>query len=130
MTIQVPDGVFWADHIKTLKDSPTQRLELAEQYLPLPGAFREAVIALRALIRQRRQQGADYVNLLANLYRLAAQESFLFATPNVPGVGPAYNVAEAMPRDVWRNLDLPYREIGYEELKLVNKTDGRWLAST
>ena len=55
----VPKGVFWADYIKTLRDDPEGRLVVARDYLPLPAAFREAAVALRALIRGKRKEGLD-----------------------------------------------------------------------
>lgn len=57
-------GAFWADYIKTLRDDPAARLEIARQYQPLPAAFEEAAIALRAMIHDRREQRADFKDLL------------------------------------------------------------------
>ena len=125
---KVPPGVFWADYIKTLKDSPEERLEIALNYLPLPAAFREAAVALRAQIRERRKQGAEYGELLTGLYTLAAWHSFLHATPSEESIAaPSWNVAEIIPEEVWRGLDLPYAELGHKELELLNQTDGKWL---
>jgi hypothetical protein len=125
---KVPPGVFWADYIKKLKDKPEERLEVALNYLPLPAAFREAAVALRAQIRERRKQGAEYGELLSGLHTLAAWDSFLHATPHVEAnAAPAWNVVEIIPEEVWRGLDLPYSEIGHRELSLLNQTDGKWL---
>lgn len=118
---------FWADRIKELKHDPEARLRMALQYLPLPAAFREAAISIRALVRQRRGTGEDHADLLDALYRLAVEESFLFSTPFLPGIGPAFNVAEQIPEAELKALEFPYAEIGYTELGLLNKTDVKWL---
>ena len=47
--------VFWADKIKEFRGEPVKRLAMALENLPLPAAFREAAIALRALIRAKRK---------------------------------------------------------------------------
>lgn len=120
--VRVPAGVFWADHIKTLKSEPAKRFSLAQRNLPLPGAFREAAIALRALIRQRRQAKEEYGGLLEALYQLAAQHNFLLSTPSIDSY-PSFGVAEGMPKRAWKSLDMPYSEIGYEKLELLNQTD-------
>jgi hypothetical protein len=124
---RVSDGVFWADHIRTLKHDPHSRLAIAREYLPLPAAFREAAIALRALIRARRKSGENAEGLLADLYRLAAQNSLLLDTPYIEGIGPGFNVAESIRRETWERLDMPYRSIGYGKLVLLNKSDRKWL---
>ncbi len=124
----VPEGVFWHDHIKTLRDDPEARLQVARDHFPLPAAFREAAVALRALIRNRKKVASDYTDLLEDLYRLAVQESFFFAVDYIPDIGPSFNVAAEVPREIWIGLECPYQEIGYEQLKLLNKTDKRWIA--
>ena len=48
-------GEFWADKIKKLRGEPVKRLALALQNLPLPASFREASIATRTLIREKRK---------------------------------------------------------------------------
>jgi hypothetical protein len=124
---RVPRGVFLADHIKTLRNDPRARLKIARQHQPLPGAFREAAIALRALIREARKAGEDDAALLSDLYLTGARDSFLHSTPHIPGYGVGYNVVETIPREVWESLEMPYPKIGYTELRLLNKTDQKWL---
>ena len=70
------DGVFWADAIKKIRNDPYDRLALAKRNLPLPAAFRETAISLRAIIRHQRKQMLDYGNPLKMLYRWAAIWSF------------------------------------------------------
>ena len=126
MHTSVPAGVFWLDDVEALRDS-RERLRLARQYMPLPAAFREAAISLRALILEGARQMSDGSDLLAQLHRIAAQENFLYAEPYVTGFGPAYNVASNIPRRVWEELEMPYQAIGFRELPLLNRADGSWM---
>lgn len=92
----IESGQFWADRIKSLRGEPDKRLRLAMENLPLPGAFTEAAIATRALIREARKQGLPYEDHLALLYWLAAISSF--GIPYSERLGqPGYNVVEAVP---------------------------------
>ncbi|MCL7971236.1 MAG: hypothetical protein M8866_03960, partial [marine benthic group bacterium] len=104
MHTSVPAGVFWIDEDEIVETDPGERLRLARKYMPLPAAFKEAAIALRALILEGARQLADGSDLLAELHRTAAQENFLYAEPYVAGLGPAYNVASSIPRNVWEEL--------------------------
>src|SRR4051812_2486932 len=61
---------FWADAIKDTYDDPGRRLAMAKRNLPLPAAFREAAIALRAIIRAKRKTGAAFEAELAELHGL------------------------------------------------------------
>ena len=47
--------LFWADAIKGTQADPAARFAMAKRHLPLPTAFREAAIALRAMIRAKRK---------------------------------------------------------------------------
>ena len=57
---ELNSGEFWADRIKKLRGEPVERLELAIENLPLPASFREAAIATRALIREKRKAKESY----------------------------------------------------------------------
>ena len=119
-------GRFWFDRIAAVREDPAARLRLALENLPLPAAFREAAIATRALIRERRRVKAPYSQELALLYWLAAVASF--SVPYSDRLqGPGYNVLEATPGEVLRGLTFSYAELGYERLTLLNKTDAKWI---
>lgn len=120
------DDSFWADKIKELKDDPDARLELALENLPLPAAFREASMALRALIRDAKKEGHDWKPLLQNLYQMAAYESFMldYATRLEQ---PGHNVMQSIPGKVVVSLPFTYEHLGYRELRLLNKTDAKWM---
>ena len=119
-------GQFWADRIKTYRGEPAKRLLLAIENLPLPAAFREAAVATRALIREKRKTAEPFDDALGLLYWLAALRSFIpdrATRLNEPG----FNVASAIPGRGLRSLTYTYSQLGYEKLTLLNKTDVKWL---
>jgi hypothetical protein len=122
----ISSGEFWADKIKELRGVPLERLKLALENLPLPAAFREAMIATRALIRERSENNQKYEDELALLYWLAAIDSFSVQYSEVLDE-PGYNVIESIPGKILKGLPFSYDELGYEELKLVNNTDKKWI---
>lgn len=120
-------GNFWADRIKQYRGEPVKRLQIALENLPLPAAFREGAIAVRALIREKRSNSKNYDDELSLLYWLAAIESFSIPYSEAlkePGI----NVLETIPGKLLKGLPFTYAELGYTELKLLNKTDIKWLS--
>jgi hypothetical protein len=115
-------GDFWANAIRKLKDNPHERLKMAKRHLPLPAAFREAAIALRAIITQNRKQNADYKTALNDLYHLAAIWSFciLYATRLKQ---PGFNVLASVPFSEFERMSLTWETLGYEKLELLTKSD-------
>jgi hypothetical protein len=119
-------GPFWADRIKELKDTPRKRLKLAIRNLPLPAAFREAAKALRQCIREKRKAGQVYDDELSLLYKLSAVESYhIDYAPRIQM--PGYNVVERTPGGLLWSAPLDYQAVGYQDLRLLGKTDVRWL---
>ena len=121
------DGVFWSDACKKLKGHPRKRLAIAIRHLPLPGAFKEACISLRAVIREARNHEIDYSEHLSQLHFYAAVSSFCLPyseTLQTPG----YNIFESMPFSVFESrMNLSWHQIGYKSLGLLNKTDVSWM---
>ncbi|CAM4020758.1 MULTISPECIES: hypothetical protein [Pseudoalteromonas] len=124
---ELQKGEFWADRIKKLRGDPEKRLALAIENLPLPASFREAAIATRALIRDKRKQKIEYEEELALLYWLAAINSFSIPYSDVLKE-PGYNVIESVPGKKLKELPFSYKSLGYNELELLNKTDIKWLS--
>lgn len=122
----ISSGDFWADKIKSFRGEPLERLKLALENLPLPAAFREAMIATRALIREKRKSNQEYEDQLALLYWLAAIDSFSVDYSEELD-GPGYNIIESIPGEILKGLPFNYETLGYEELKLVNSTDKKWI---
>ncbi len=94
--------------------------------LPLPSAFKEAVLALRAVIRAKRKKKEDYAEELDVLYWLVVVRSFMLEyAPRLQQ--PGFNVFESIPAECIQALPFSYQEIGYAKLALLNKTDCKWL---
>ena len=125
LSSDLTDETFWADKIKEFRGEPAKRLAMAMDNLPLPAAFREAAIALRAMIRSKRKNGGEFSDELALLYWLAAIDSFSIPY-SIELQQPGYNVIESIPGKVIRTLPFSYFELGYEQLELLNKTDTKW----
>lgn len=125
----IGNGTFWADRIRTLKDVPLERLQLALDNLPLPAAFREAAVATRAIIRAKRKAEVQYDQELHLLYWLAAIDSFCIPYSSRLRM-PGYNVMEFVPGEVLKALPFSYADLGYGKLPLLNKTDVKWLVQS
>jgi hypothetical protein len=123
------DGEFWFDAIRKARVDPIVRLSIAEEHLPLPGAFQEAAVSLRALIRRQRSSGEGYLAELEHLHSLAAIWSFC-----VPFASrlqqPGYNVMARVPFAEFKTMDLTWNTIGCEKLTLLAKTDRRLMLAT
>lgn len=119
-------GQFWTDRIKDLRNQPIERLRLAVENFPLPGAFREAAVAVRALIKDKKKAGAVFSEELACLYWLAAIESFSMAYSERL-TEPGFNVLQSIPGQAVIGLPFSYRSLGHERLALLNKTDRKWI---
>ena len=117
--------MFWADKIKEFRGQPVKRLSMAINNLPLPAAFREAAIALRTLIRQKRKLKESFNDELSFLYWFAAIDSFSIPYSSYLQQQ-GYNVIESIPGKVIKTLPFSYFELGYKKLKLLNKTDVKW----
>ena len=126
MRTELDADEFWADRIRQYRREPKKRLALALKHLPLPPAFREAAIAIRAVVRVNRKARASVKEELSLLYRLAAVRSFMLDyAPRLQE--PGFNVVEATPGHLVWSLPYTYSELGYRELSLLNKTDIKWL---
>jgi hypothetical protein len=122
--VSVAAGRFWANEIRDVRDQPVERLRIALDNLPLPAAFREAAIALRQIIRDRRKAGEANDEELKFLYSLAAVESFVSETKYLEDLGePAWNTIEMMAAEDWQSLTFEWRTLGCNELPLLTKTD-------
>lgn len=117
-----PDGEFWYETLQREKNDPARRYEIARRHLPLPAAWREMAIALRAMIRQARKDGANWDHHASELHRLAGIWSFGDPAPT-GRAGAGYGVIEMTPYATLAALDLAWDRIGCDELSLLNQTD-------
>ncbi len=125
-----PDTGFlsWSNYIKQHKDDAPLRYEVAQQFLPWPLGFKESVLALRAMIRGQKKQQGDYQRLLWRLYQLAAWESFYPKQSDRVGE-PGFKVFVQFPGAKVTGLEMDYRQLGYQQLKLLTKTDAKMLVA-
>ena len=122
----VAEGKFWADEARNARDQAEERLRIAAENLPLPAAFREAAIALRQMIREKRKVKESDDEELEFLYSLAAVKSFVSATAYIEELAePAWNAIEMMTSEDWKSLTYQWRTLGCNELSLLTKTDRR-----
>jgi hypothetical protein len=122
----IAEGSFWSDEIHKVRDQTHERLRIAVENLPLPAAFREAAIALRQIIRDRRKAKEPNEQESLFLYSLAAVESFTSATKYLEDLGePSWNALEMMSADDWQSLTFEWSSLGCNELPLLTKTDRR-----
>lgn len=119
-------GKFWADAIAEARKDPPERLRQALENLPLPAAFREAAIALRAQIRAARKSGTPYAQHLVLLYWLAAINSLWPHWCDRIGHG-GWNVLSSIPGAAIQLLPFDYLNLGYSKLELLTVTDRKWL---
>lgn len=124
----IESGHFWADRIKKVRDQPKLRLQIALENLPYPAAFKEAAIALRALIMERKKEKLDYEGLLHDLYSLAVVESYSIPYSTKLQM-PGFNVVESTPGGLLFNLNYEYETMGFDKLQLLNKTDKKRMVS-
>lgn len=125
-----PDTGFlsWSNYIKKHREDPSQRYQVAQQFLPWPIGFKESVLALRAMIRDKRKADIDYKSELLSLYHLAAWESF--CPKQCESIDePAFKVFEQIPGGVVTDLPVDYQQLGYQQLKLMTKTDAKMLVN-
>lgn len=125
-----PDTGFlsWSNYIKKHKSDPAKRYDIAQKFLPWPIGFKESVLALRAIIRDKNKANLDYESDLLSLYHLAAWESFCpKQCENIKE--PAFKVFEQIPGGIVADLPVDYQQLGYEQLKLLTKTDAKMLVN-
>jgi hypothetical protein len=122
------NGEFWFDAIRKVRAWPHERLRMAEEHLPLPAAFQEAAVALRAIVRAHRVSGGEYGEELERLHKLAAIWSFYI--PYAPRLQqPGGNVMERVPFAEFLAMDLSWNTIGCDRLSLLAKIDRRLMVT-
>lgn len=102
-------------------------LATCHQAWPQWQSFEQAARVIRAAIRNTPRSSTEYQLWLARLYQLAAQASFLY--DKVAGL-PEPNrrlLAKRFDRALIEQLEMPWQEIGYRELRLLTKSDCKHL---
>ncbi|PLW80818.1 hypothetical protein C0585_00635 [Candidatus Woesearchaeota archaeon] len=117
---------FWPEQIKKNKNDFLKRYEISIDHLPLPGAFREVLIALRGLIREKRKENLDYSVELSQLYKIAAIETFGLDYSEYNQC-PGFNIFSIIPGNIVNNLKINYKTLGYQKIPSLKKTDIKWI---
>lgn len=107
----------WKKQLKALRHDPYQRLELALSKLPYRLAYQEAILALRAIIRNNNKERMQALELL---YWLAASASFLESPSTTPA---GDSIIAALKGSTLQQLPIDYQQLGTQHLKLLNRTD-------
>jgi hypothetical protein len=115
-------GDFWYDTLQREKADPVRRYEIARRHLPLPAAWREMAIALRAMISLARKSDESYENYLKELHQLASIWSFSDPAPS-GRAGTGYRIMELTPYAKFAAFDLQWNRIGCDKLALLNQSD-------
>ncbi len=132
---------FWSDAVKRLKREKryADAAEICRQQIPLPAAFRDLMVSLRALIRQKRKAKATCEDLLRELFEVAVYGDVLTRFPYVelarPILGeksvrgyPGYGIAEIAHRNGARSrMRFDYEQIGYRNVTWLGASDRKWL---
>ncbi|MEQ8955500.1 MAG: hypothetical protein RL120_15320, partial [Gammaproteobacteria bacterium] len=118
----------WLARVNELKKRGQldRALELCTREFPLWSAYNQACILYRAKIKQAEDAGEAVETLLRTLYRTAAQAEMLHEVT----AGSAKLRLEQLRRlDLSRlsDLEFPYQDIGYTQLRLVRKHDIRMM---
>lgn len=108
-----------------------EKLHAAAKEIPtVPAAYKRACVCIRALIREHRKEGLDFIPHLNQLYRVACVYDFFSGIPYLEEAGlPCWQLAEVIKSSEIETLNMPYGEIGFEHLALLNKTDAKWIAA-
>lgn len=118
----------WHFLLQKFKDKPEKRFEAAIQGLPLPYAFSQAALGLRAMIKDKIKNSEGYEDILEELYTLAVWQSYsMKRSERAETIG--YNILQRIPGGMIASINCDYQDIGYKNLELINKTDAKRLVA-
>lgn len=104
-------------------------LALCLENFPQRKAFIQAARIIRIQIRNPEASQQQKQALLHQLYLIACQDSFIH--DRLTGLNNLSRLQlQNLPPSAWISLDMPYQEIGYEQLTLLNKTDQRLIQAS
>lgn len=105
-------------HQKTIPELISDLRE-AEKSYPIPAAYSKAITALRGIKKLDKNNAENYIK---QMYDLAVKYSMMIDYSEVCQCT-GYSVFEIIPQKVIDSLEYTYDQIGYNELKLLSKTD-------
>jgi hypothetical protein len=114
----------WLDDVTELKTRGELNAALTrcQQEFPLWGAYNQACIIIRSLIRRGQAGSEEEIKLLKELYDLAATAELLHDKSEAEE---ALSLGQIKQMDLRRleSLEHPYEHIGYAYLRLIRKSD-------
>lgn len=115
----------WVQRCRGLREEGRHdaAMELARQAYPRWQGWVQRAMVYRSRIREAQQHGAEPGPELDALYLAAARASFLHdRDAGLPVLGSA-RLQQLVPEQTLEELEMPYGEIGYRELRILNKSD-------
>jgi hypothetical protein len=122
--------------IDQIPEANEERLARALIALPNESAYKDAAVCIRKIIAETAKKHEDTGDELMRLHRLAQQHAFLYGTYRLgwdhpenradarAGLFPHVIAAMTTAADL-EAIILPYQEIGYQHLTLLNNTDAK-----
>lgn len=124
------DVTDWRQACQILRDQGRfeDALTVCQQAWPQWQSFEHSARVMRAAIRTHARDSRQYQHWLQRLYMLAAQASFLHdKVDGLPSPGRQRLTRLFTPQQV-ATLDMPWSQIGYQQLRLLTKSDRKQLA--
>lgn len=118
----------WLNTVAALKKSGDldQAMRICEQEFPLWGAYNQACIIERLRLKKLAPDSEEGAALLRRLYRLAVNAELLHdKSENADHL--TLNQLKALDLGSMDELEHPYRVIGYAHLRLIRKSDVKFM---
>lgn len=106
-----------------------QALALCQSMFPLIGAYEQACILLRSQVKSAEADPTLRQTQLIALYRTAALAELLHDKSDAQQ-RLSHKQLQSIASDSYSQLDMPYQELGYSQLRLLRKADIKLLRAT
>ena len=118
----------WQDTVAKLKNAGnfTEAAQLCEQQLPLWGAYSQLCMLTRSEMKASSLESEAMERYTARLFKTAAIAEFLH-DKSADSVKLTNGQLRKLDLDAINNLDFPYAEIGYAHLRLIRKSDIKYM---
>lgn len=128
-----PPSRDWLKECQRLRNEGRleEAMALSDQAFPQLQALEQKALILRARLREARLRGDEEAtrHWLDSLYLAAARASCLHDAPSPDRPDSPRRMADVIDHGRLEEMEMPYREIGHEKLRLLRKTDRQLLES-